>query len=100
MTTKIIERLTQTGRLRHVDSASGAVICSLLQVIEVIAEEGATAIVKLDGERSTDRHTVILSGGPLRAEFYRGDGDDLRTLLEQAVAFYDEKVWKKERQSD
>ena len=96
MTTNIIERLTQAGRLRHNDSESWADISSLLQVIEVIAEEGATAIVKLDGERSTDRHTVILSGGPLGADSYRGDGDDLRALLEKAVAFYDEKVWEKE----
>jgi hypothetical protein len=100
MTTNILERLTQAGRLRHIDPAAWASVSSLLQVLEVIAEEGATAIVKLDGERSTDRHTVILSGLPLGAESYRGDGDDLRALLEEAIAFYDEKVWKRERQND
>jgi hypothetical protein len=94
MTIDIIERLKQTGRLGQTDSAFSAAVCSLLQVLEVIANEGATAIVKMDGERSTNRYTVIISGGKLGTDSYRGDGDDLRTLLEEAVARYDRKVWQ------
>ncbi|HEX9985079.1 MAG TPA: hypothetical protein VGF69_17600 [Thermoanaerobaculia bacterium] len=90
----IIERLTQAGRIAPVGSPSQAAVCSLVNVVEVIAAEGATAIVKLDGERGTNRYTVIISGGRLGVDFYRGDGDDLRKLLEEAVVFYDEKVWR------
>jgi len=73
MTTDIIERLTQSGHLTDVKAESWAALCVLLQAIEVIVNDGATAVVKLDGERSTDRHTVIVSGGRLGADFYRGD---------------------------
>ena len=93
MTTDIIQRLKQAGRVSDADAAAWAEIGSLLQAIEAIVKDGATAVVKLDGERSTDRYTVIVSGGPLGAEFHRGDGDDLRKLLQEAIHFYDQKVW-------
>lgn len=61
--------------------------------VESLAREGAVAVVKVDGGRllagRPDIYTVVLSGGALGAtESYRCDGDDLRQLLHDALAFY------------
>lgn len=94
MEERIIDRLVRTGRLATAESGIWGDACSLLQVLDVIAKEGATIVVKLDGERQADRYTVIVSGGQLQGNAYRGDGDDLRALLDEAVREYDAKVWQ------
>lgn len=94
MTAEIIERVLQSRRMTEIETASWDGVCSLLQILDVIAKEGATVVVKLDGERTDDRYTVIVSGGPLGADFYRGDGDDLSKLLEAGIGHYDAKVWR------
>src|SRR5689334_22148412 len=94
MTTEIIERVLQSQRMTEIEAASWKDVCSLLQVMDVIAKEGATVVVKFDGERTADRYTVIISGGRLGADFYRGDSDDLSNSLEGGIRHYDAKVWR------
>jgi hypothetical protein len=60
----------------------------LLQELDKHSNEGVTAIVKIDGERESQKYTVVLSGGQLGERFFRQDGDCLPTLLELAIDFY------------
>lgn len=58
--------------------------------IETIAKDGATVIVKLDGQRNDNNvYTVILSGGKLGSDFFRKDGSELTSLLNELIQYYD-----------
>jgi hypothetical protein len=46
-------------------------------------------VVKIDGGRSDGSvYTVVVSGGRLGEDFFRNDGADLATLLQEAISFY------------
>jgi hypothetical protein len=65
---------------------------------ERMALEGATVLVKIDGQRTGDDdnglYTVLVSGGRLGDEFFRMDTPDLDVGCARAVIFYAENVWK------
>lgn len=63
-------------------------LAPFLASFEAIGNDGVVAIVKVDGLRENNRFTVVLSGGKLVESPFRMDGDELRVLLEQAIAFY------------
>ena len=63
-------------------------LAHLLASFEAIAEDGAVALLKIDGERPDARFTVVLTGGKLGQDPFRMDGDSLRQLLAKAVSFY------------
>ena len=67
-------------------------------VFEKMANEGATVVVKIDGERSppadTGRYTVVVSGGPLKDDFFRTDTAVLEEGLARAILHYAERCWK------
>lgn len=57
--------------------------------IEAIAKDGASVIIKLDGQRSEDKfYSVILSGGKLNDGFFRKDGSELNFLLKELIEYY------------
>lgn len=61
--------------------------------IEAIAKDGASVIIKLDGERSEDKfYSVVLSGGKLGEAFFRKDGSELTLLLEELIEYYNSIV--------
>jgi hypothetical protein len=67
--------------------------------LEEMANEGATVIVKIDGQRKppddNGRYTVLVSGGPLGSEdFFRTDTHVLEDGLSKAILYYAEKCWK------
>lgn len=67
--------------------------------LEEMANEGATVVVKIDGQRTSSsdngRYTVLVSGGPLGSEdFFRVDTPILEEGLAKAVIYYAEKFWK------
>jgi hypothetical protein len=65
-----------------------------LAAFEAIGRDGATALIKVDGQRSDESiFTVVVSGGPLGDVFFRKDGADLEALLREAVMFYRAHVW-------
>ena len=58
--------------------------------IEAIAKDGASVVIKLDGQGSKDNfYSVVLSGGKLKDGFFRKDGAELDLLLEELIAYYD-----------
>jgi hypothetical protein len=61
----------------------------LLGALDAIAQDGAVAVMKIDGKRPRDqRYTVVVSGGRLGSEFFHRDGDNLQSLLADAANFY------------
>jgi hypothetical protein len=67
------------------------------EVLELMAKEGVVVVIKIDGERTgsedNGRYTVILSGGPLKGEFFRQDTPVLEEGLGNAILYYARKVW-------
>lgn len=62
---------------------------SLLAALDAIGRMGGHTLVKIDGERDGSQvYTVLVSGGRLGSDFLRRDGDDLPTLLREALRFY------------
>jgi hypothetical protein len=69
------------------------------KALEEMANEGATVVVKIDGQRTSPddngRYTVLVSGGPLGSEdFFRTDTHVLEEGLSKAILYYAEKCWK------
>lgn len=65
------------------------ILGSFLDKIEAIAKDGTSVIIKLDGERSEDKfYSVVLSGGKLGETFFRKDGSELTSLLEELIEYY------------
>jgi hypothetical protein len=67
-------------------------------VLEEMATEGATVVIKIDGQRNgpddNGRYTVLVSGGPLGEDFFRRDSQVLEDGLAEAIVYYAEKCWK------
>src|SRR5688572_5147245 len=68
-------------------------------VLEEMGNEGATVVIKIDGQRTgpedTGRYTVIVSGGPLGEDFFRLDTPVLEEGLAKAILYYARKCWGK-----
>ena len=80
------EALTRAGLgvERELDSWRDSV--QLLAMLDAIARAaGGNAIVKIDGGRTDNVYTVVLSGGD---DFFRKDGAALQPLLREAIGFY------------
>ena len=61
----------------------------LLAALDAVGRDGANALVKIDGERSTGHpYTVVISGGRLGEHYFRKDGEELQSLLCEALSFY------------
>jgi hypothetical protein len=60
--------------------------------LQTLAQHGVVIVIKIDGERKShaDIFTVVLSGGQLRPDdFFRKDGNDLSSLIDCAIGFYE-----------
>jgi hypothetical protein len=66
---------------------------ALMAVLEAIGQDGATAVLKVDGGRPDAVYTVIVSGPELGESFFRKDGSDVLALLREAVEFYRTAAW-------
>ena len=69
------------------------------KALEEMANEGATVLVKIDGQRTgpddNGRYTVLVSGGPLGSEdFFRTDTHALEEGLSKAILYYADKCWR------
>ncbi|MBB2488166.1 hypothetical protein H5407_23305 [Mitsuaria sp. WAJ17] len=56
--------------------------------LDCISRDGASVVVKMDGERDADMYTVVVSGGALGEDFFRRNGANVSELLEAAISFY------------
>lgn len=67
-------------------------------VLEAMAAEGATVVIKIDGQRNgpddNGRYTVLVSGGPLGEDFFRRDTPVLEDGVAEAIIYYAERCWK------
>ena len=57
-----------------------------LPITRALVARGANIVIHLDGERSADQVTVVLSGPPLGDGFIRREGDDLGNTLASALS--------------
>lgn len=62
-------------------------------VLNSIADEGATVVIKFDGGRADTRFTVVISGGRLSDDFFHFDSSSLGAAIARGVAFYADKCW-------
>lgn len=65
--------------------------------LEEISKEGASVVVKIDGERwgtsSPLPYTVLILGGRLSAEkYFRKDSNSLLDAIEEGIRYYYEKL--------
>ena len=58
-----------------------------LATLDFIRSEGAVAVIKIDGGRSSQPYTVVIDGGRLH-ETFREDGADLVRLLGRSISAY------------
>jgi hypothetical protein len=58
---------------------------ALVPEIEALREQGAVIMLKWDGERTSNRCTVVVSW-PAGNDFWRKDGDDIVGMLREALA--------------
>ena len=69
-------------------------------VLEEMANQGSTVVVKIDGERRGEddngRYTVVVSGGPLGENFFRMDVSNLEEGLAKAILHFARAVWGQE----
>jgi hypothetical protein len=90
--------LVAAGRLTEKDVETWSRVADRLAALTLIAREGATVVVKADGERAGFAlFTVVVSGGRLGDDFFRRDASDLDGLLDAAIRFYCDRVWSHPR---
>ncbi len=61
-------------------------------IFELMADEGAVILVKLDGERilkdDNGRYTVVVTGGSLRDDYFRSDTENIEEGVARAILRY------------
>lgn len=62
-------------------------LTELLSAIEFLQSEGATVLLKWDGQRQASPCTVVVTG-PDAGDVFREDSDDIWASLARAVADY------------
>lgn len=71
---------------------------SVWPILEQMANEGAVVVVKIDGQRTNRDHngkyTVVLSGEPLKEDFFHVDTATLEEGIARAIFFYAEHCWR------
>ncbi|MES2935333.1 MAG: hypothetical protein V4805_17810 [Pseudomonadota bacterium] len=93
---KLIESLRTDGRVSDEHVTRWAEAAGLMAAIDAIGRDGVNAIVKIDGARTDGQvYTIVLSGAKLGESFFRRDGSDLLSLLQDAIEFYRSTVWLK-----
>lgn len=65
----------------------------LFSKLEAISKDGASVIVKIDGERWSDEpslpFTVLIFGGPLSNETsFKINSDNLKEAIEEGIIYY------------
>lgn len=92
----LLDDLKTRGFLQATSVARWHDASELLAVVDAIGREGSSAVIKVDGARENKAvYTVVLSGGSLGEDYFRKDGADLISVLQEAISFYQNKVWSK-----
>lgn len=92
----LVDALRASGRVSEEQFSRWIDAAKLMAVLDAIGREGMNVVVKIDGERSNEAvYTIVISGGRLDRSFFRKDGCDLLTLLQDAIEFYRSVVWSK-----
>lgn len=67
-------------------------------LLERIMKEGATVLIKWDGERRPEAgehpYTAIVQSGPLGSDFYRTDAPTLEDALCYILGNYADRTWR------
>lgn len=82
------ETLQKDGRLEEDDISRWVKMSAMMAALEAIGKDGATVVLKFDGGRPESMYTVVVSGASLGDSFFRKDGSQVLSLLQEAVEFY------------
>lgn len=65
-------------------------------ILERMGNEGAVVVIKIDGQRISEngKYTVVLSGGPLKDDFFHYDTATLEEGIAKAILFYAKLIWE------
>ncbi len=55
--------------------------------------EGASFLIKADGERSSNIFTLMIKGGSLREDYLRCETDNLHKGISQILSGYAQQFW-------
>lgn len=90
----LINALRASGRVSGKHLELWKEVAGLMAVLDAIGRDGASAVVKIDGARLDGAvYSVVVSGEHLGEKYFRKDGDDLSTVLREAIDFYRTSVW-------
>jgi hypothetical protein len=65
----------------------------MLAALDAVGRDGASALIKIDGQRSGARmYTVLISGGRLGDAHVRRDGAALAPLLREVLGLYAARI--------
>jgi hypothetical protein len=62
-------------------------------ILKLIAKDGASVLLKTDGERDKNIHTIIIQGGPLGDDYIRLETDEITHGVYKAASEYCSKIW-------
>ncbi|MEJ2043220.1 MAG: hypothetical protein P8X74_22065 [Reinekea sp.] len=65
----------------------------VIPIVLKLQSEGASFLIKSDGERSSNVFTVMIEGGRLGDEYLRCETDDLQEGVSQLILDYSLKFW-------
>lgn len=91
----LVQELLSSGRIAQEKIAHWSNAAALMAAFEAMGRDGATAVLKVDGDRHEAVYTIVVSGSHLGEVFFRRDGSDVLSLLRDAVEFYRAEVWSK-----
>lgn len=89
-----MKTLSELLKQRGMIPSGHSVVSNAWPLLDQIRTEGSVVVVKLDGQRTKSRYTVVISDGLLGEDYFRKDGDDLDELVSEGVNFYDSLIWR------
>lgn len=88
-----LEELTKLYCISQNHAIDIGVLNSALLLIAKIQEEGATFLLKIDGERESNYFTLMISGGRLGNDYLKQETSDLEAGLTNLVSEYAALFW-------
>lgn len=91
----LVQELLSSGCITQEQIAHWSSVAALMAAFETMGRDGATVVIKIDGDRHEGVYTIVVSGSRLGEAFFRRDGSDVLSLLRDAIEFYRAEVWSK-----
>lgn len=74
--------------VKRVLNQSSHTVEELIRCFEIVKENGNVAVIKFDGERTTNQYTVFISFPSAERQIIRSDRSTLKEALEDVLRAY------------